>query len=235
MGKSLYTDMDFWGNIIAILAAVIGWVIAMKSVNKQHKKNLELSREEFKKNLQIQTSDHAIELLVKVRQSLGELNLYLIQLPGRIETVTSNPLNLKLDESGLSPSAKLSDLWNISAKDWFQFTYYFEAREVILFEFNEMKRALLDKISVVTNTITPYSFYLGSLYYSKILPNLPLAENELIELFKKTDELNQHIYDLLGYMMDFQIELQNAFLSDIFNYSIPSREPTDPKFIVLKR
>lgn len=230
-----YTDMDFWGNIIAILVAIVGWIIAMSVVNKQHGKNLDLSREEFKKNLQIATSDQAIELLAKVRQSLLELNLYLIQLPGRIKMVTTSTLDLKLDVTELPPNLRLHELWKNCSQDLFQFTYYFESREVILFEFKEMKEEVLERINTVSKTISECSPYLGQVYYSNVVPKVSLSKQVEEELREKMEEINGHVYDFIGYMADFQTELQNAFFSELFDYSVPTRQPDNPQYKVLRR
>jgi hypothetical protein len=226
-----------WPSIIgwslSALIATIGWWIAITNLNKQHRRNLELDKQKFIREMQIKTADEAINLLAKSRDSLGELNLYLILLPGDLRTKYS--VNLEIHSSRWEkPNEQVLKLWEKSSKSILEFTYFFESREVVLNKFVGMKETYLEQLSEIREATGNYSEYLGRIYYSTYLNGIVLSEEELIDLENKTKEFNEYIFDFLGYVHDFIIELQNAFLSETFGYSIPIRQPTDSRYKVLK-
>ncbi|MEK5505584.1 hypothetical protein MKX46_07260 [Paenibacillus sp. FSL P4-0113] len=226
-----------WPSIIgwslSALIAIVGWWIAITNLNKQHRRNLELDKQKFVREMQIKTADEAINLLAKSRGSLGELNLYLILLPGDLRTKYA--VNFEIHNSRWEkPNEQVLKLWEKSSKSILEFTYFFESREVVLNKFVGMKDIYLEQLSEIREVIGRYSEYLGGIYYSRYLNGIVLSEEELIDFENRTKEFNEYIFDFLGYVHDFIIELQNAFLSETFEYSIPVRQPTDPKYKVLK-
>ncbi|PPQ47379.1 hypothetical protein C5G87_18895 [Paenibacillus peoriae] len=56
-----------WPSIIgwslSALIAIVGWWIAITNLNKQHRRNLELDKQKFVREMQIKTADEAINLL----------------------------------------------------------------------------------------------------------------------------------------------------------------------------
>lgn len=229
--KFMWINIVGWSLSTSI--AIIGWWIAITNLNKQHRRNLDLDNQKFKREMQIKTADEAIKLLAKSREALGELNLYLILLPGdlKMRYAVNFETHLKRWDK---PNEQVLQLWDNASKIVFEFTYFFESREIVLNQFLDMKQVILDKMSDIRPGVSDYSQYVGSIYYSKYLSRTVLVEDEFTNLEIKTKEFNEHVYDLLSYIHDFNIELQNTFLSKTFGYSIPERQPTDPKYKVLR-
>ncbi len=226
-----------WPNIIgwsiSVLIAITGWWIAITNLNKQHRRNLDLDNQKFVRDMQIKTADEAIKLLAKSRESLGELNLYLILLPGDLRMKYAVDFEISISR-WKKPNEQILQLWEDSSKAILEFTYFFESREIVLNQFTEMKQVYLDQLGEIRTIISKYSEYLGSIYYSKYLSGIVLSEEEMRVFETKTNEINEYVFDFLAYIHDFIVELQNSYLSKPFGYSIPVREPTDPKYKVLR-
>lgn len=224
---------NFIGWSLSILIAIIGWWIAITNLNKQHKRNLDLDNQKFVREMQIKTADEAIRLLSKSREPLGELNLYLILLPGDLRMKYA--LNFEISNIRWEkPNEQILQLWDNSSKAILEFIYFFESREIVLNKFIEMKQVYLDQLGEIREIVNTYSEYIGSMYYSKYLSGVVLSEEEIKVFENKTKEFNDYVYDFLAYIHDFIVELQNTFLSKTFEYSIPVRQPIDPKHKVLR-
>ncbi|GIO83258.1 hypothetical protein J25TS5_01900 [Paenibacillus faecis] len=226
-----------WTNIIgwslSVSIAIIGWWIAITNLNKQHRRNLELDNQKFVRDMQIKTADEAIRLLTKSRESLGELNLYLMLLPGDLRMKYAVDFDITINRWE-KPNEQILQLWDNSSRAILEFTYFFESREVVLNQFTEMKQVYLDQLGEIRKIVSMYSEYLGTIYYSKYLSGEVLSEEEMSIFETKTNEFNEYVYDFLAYIHDFIVELQNTFWSNSFGYSIPVRQPTDPKYKVLR-
>lgn len=172
-----------WPSIIgwslSALIEIIDWWIAITNLNKQHRRNLELDKKKFVREMQIKTADEAISLLAKSREKLGELNLYLILLPGDLRTKYAT--NFEIHSSRWEkPNEQVLKLWENSSKSILEFTYFFESREVMLNRFVGMKDIYLEQLSEIREIIGSYSEYLGVIYYSKYFNGIMLSEEELV-------------------------------------------------------
>jgi hypothetical protein len=47
------------------------------------------------------------------------------------------------------------------------------------------------------------------------------------------DELIENLSDVQSYVIDFQTEMQNLLLSDLFEHRVPTRQPLDPSLIAI--
>lgn len=124
-----------WPSIIgwslSALIAIVGWWIAITNLNKQYRRNLELDKQKFVREMQIKTADEAINLLAKSRDSLGELNLYLILLPGDLRTKYA--VNFEIHNSRWEkPNEQVLKLWEKSSKSILEFTYFLNREKLYL-------------------------------------------------------------------------------------------------------
>ncbi|RTE07178.1 hypothetical protein [Paenibacillus whitsoniae] len=221
--------------VVPILIAIVGWWIAITNLNRQHRRNIELDRNKFKRELQIKTADEAIKHLAITREKLGDVHLLLTLLPGDLKvkyTIDAAEISFKRWEK---PNDQINDLWDSARKPAYNFLYFFESREVVLNEFILMKNEFLRKLSETERGLNKCTIRIAELYYSKYLNNIKLSDLETQELTDYCQSSGELIIDLLTYIYDFNVELQNAFLSETFDYKVQQREPNDLKYTVLKR
>ncbi|OXM82506.1 hypothetical protein [Paenibacillus rigui] len=227
-----WTNIVGW--IVSILTAIIGWWLAVRNLNKQHQRSLELDKQKFRRELQIKTADEAIKLLAQGQEILGDIHLFLIQFPGDLKFQYSLTIEITHPRWD-NPHVQLISLWDRARKACFDFCYFFESREVILNEFTEMKYDFQNKISETNKVLLDFNTYISQVYYSKYKQDIRLTPFELDQLTEKTNETASYILDLISFIFDFNVELQNAFLSETFGYEVSRRQPTDPKYKVLTK
>ena len=87
-----------------------------------------------------------------------------------------------------------------------------------------------DAFSAITNDI--YTILIN-IYHSNMLAKKPLNHKDIEKLKDLCEKSIKKSYDLLAYMEDFQVELQNEFLSKLFKYKVPRRKPIDKSLKVL--
>lgn len=221
--------------LTAIFSSIIGWKVAMKSAERQYLSNIDLNTSLIKRDLEIKTQDEAIRLLSNIRGYLMET----LNSPQNIRIQFDNVLLHR--EYGIAPihmdmgeiANEMRDNFNSLSKSIFDFTYFCESREIILSEFIPMKKALIDKFNETSNYY--YNTYHNYSMRLKFKDIDNLTEDDFNELVEKSAQMNSFLYDILGYVYDYNVELQNAFLSDLFEYTIPVRNPPDPRAPVITR
>lgn len=224
---------DFIGTIVALFVAMIGWIIAVKHFNKQQKTNTILEKERLKKQLQIKTTEEAVYHLEEIRANYRELMLYVLSLPGDLKLYYNTGIKIK-NSWDSPPNMQVTEKWCSATMSVSKFMYFFEARQVILYQFIGMYNEITAKREEISKIVLSLSDFLREVYYQKYFNGVEFSNSELADLDKMTDEIMNSIVTLQAYTYDFLRELQNAFLSEEFGYKIPLRETADPtKFKVL--
>jgi len=217
-------------EIITIFLTIIGWTLALYQFHKQHTKNLILQQENVKKELQIKTAEEAIKLLSNVRSALIKITGFIAGF--NLEIVAAKHSHL-LNEKFNYPSKMLFELHNKFNNDSLEFLYYFESREVILNKFSSMKNDFRDKYNEVNDdSIKLFNFLIESFLIEITKPS-QIEKMDYEKYNSIVKQLESNMFDLHAYIFDFIVELQNVFLSDLFNYKIPTRKPLDSKIKVL--
>lgn len=217
-------------NTITSIIAIAGWIFAMYQFNKQHIKNINLQEENLKKELQINVAEESIKLLSQIRADLIKLNAFIDGFKFEMIGIKNSGF---FSEKWKNPVNNLRECFNNYNDSTLNFLYYFESREVILNKFLNMKNTFNNKYSETSKLSNDLIRFL----IDSFIVDLPLKkqiekmDHEKYELL--TESLREHIFDLFGYIHDFNIELQNAFLAEMFNYKIPQRAPEKTNVKVL--
>jgi|LGOV01.1.fsa_nt_gb glutamate synthase domain-containing protein 2 len=123
--------------------------------------------------------------------------------------------------------------WFAFSETFISFILSFESKEIILSRFIGIKEALVEeekKTRLLYNKIF-------DIYNSSILTKVTYSERideEEIELIKS---MNNEVFidkrtDITVILYDLKIELQNEYLSDLFDFSLPRRKPQNSEFFV---
>ena len=100
------------------------------------------------------------------------------------------------------------------------------------------RRALVAKISELSNSFMPIIFLLPYLLISKdgisdpeklLVPN----ETDLADIQEKIERFKEVSWDIIGFLYDIQVEAQNILLGTLFKKKLEVRKPLDQRCMVL--
>lgn len=72
----------------------------------------------------------------------------------------------------------------------------------------------------------------GHAQQGTLLPWQPPSEHDLQRLEESSSDFIDRLMNLKGYINDFQTEMQNLLLGELFDRTLPPREPVAPKIAV---
>ncbi|HZK70732.1 MAG TPA: hypothetical protein VFD03_04310 [Clostridia bacterium] len=127
-----------------------------------------------------------------------------------------------------------NDLWIEYYKSFFVATSILEANEVILSKFVGIRNLLFDEMSDLSEMYNEFA----DLYHSNISSNITYSKQIDAETLKRVDDFKAEIMkkciDINCIFGDLQVGLQNEFMSKLFKYTVPYRQPKDKSYQVYK-
>jgi uridine kinase len=109
-----------------------------------------------------------------------------------------------------------------------------ESREVVLHKFVGIRNLLMSKIMNFSNIENDFML----LYYNKIeniLITSELIDDPILEMINKYRmESMREIVDITAIIIDLNTGLQNEFLSKLFRFKVPLRQPAEKSKPVYK-
>ncbi|TGE36284.1 hypothetical protein E4K67_20305 [Desulfosporosinus fructosivorans] len=128
----------------------------------------------------------------------------------------------------------LNDTWETYSKTFFPIISILESKEVILNKFKGFRYLLLDEFKELMELQKEFS----AIYFNEISQNIMNSEPIEETTLQKVDDVRQKIMekciDIGCIMWDLLVGLQNEFLSKLFKYKVPLRQPKDKTLPVYK-
>ncbi|EMS74019.1 hypothetical protein [Ruminiclostridium cellobioparum] len=247
LDKPLFDANTLITVLVGLLSITLGWYITYRLSLKQMKKSL-VSDLQIKssqdiiyqiyilKNSLLRTNSNLSDFIFFLQQykcSFNELGLRNVNRSDSVYSTYESVLNIhiklvmdKFEEIRLT-FQELTNSFNL-------FWTIFESKQVILNEFVPIYQLLLSKL----NEYFISYLKITSIYQVELFSDINLKNqinNVVLEnIQEKIRNLESLYYECSSYLGDFSNELQNKYLSHLFNnYVIPKREPKDKRKKVL--
>lgn len=243
LNKKVNETKPWWlGDLITLLGIAISATTILYQLRRQHKNELALQKENFREKLRLKVYREFSPALKAANGKIGSARMYAFRIPTQIK------LHLDLLSTGINPppikerAKEFAKLHDDAIKSVIKLIFLFEKYEVVSPELNIFKLALNVASYDMSEGITSiYPFLI------KILP-MDITDSSgisrVVNMHRPTESQLQQLDDLVGvytkandelinYLYDLNVELQNIFLSKLFNNKVPRRQPLDPKIKVI--
>lgn len=235
-----------------IFSAIIAGIVSYWFNLKQSKKNIKI-------DLQIKASQSMLEEINRFRNSVSEvyyslsslvffvqqydritnkdimLNTRVVDSSDRLHEVFSQESLLKSQIDLINDAfIKHTEKWELFSTSFYSFWTTYESNQTILNEFDNIYDFLLKEFDLFVDCRNK----IISEYQMKINPDIISKKdiNDLVlqEIEKTFKILEKSKFDFESYLGDFIKELQNKYLSKLFDdYKIPIRNPRNDKHKVI--
>jgi|GEM_PF-5268430 len=216
-------SLDLSAMLSALLGAVVGglitWLI-MRSLEKY----------KIKKDIEIRTAYEIISIINDFQTSLVDFITYLMKDRKTIYDMCEFKALINPDPSYTQESLRL---WINVLKPTAKLFIYFDSRYIILHKFVKIKEFLWDEKEKLSTSVDKLQDKLIELDHSRQTQN-KLSIEKIEELVLQHKECSNIAGDILGYLHDFIVDIQNHMLDDLFeNIVVPKRKPLDQRVKVI--
>ncbi len=242
------SGIDCWLQpLIQALGIVIGALLVVLQLGRQHKNAILQQREQAGQQLRLQIYRDMAQKLVDASGALSNLHAVFFSTVSGMRTRREALEKFRRDFPGLGVShEKLLETHSRAVGSLLEVIWILESYEIAFPGFEPFKTRLVERSAALSTAfgnlhsrLSPFLTILLSgdeaakLGTTKVTPEPPDAAG-LAELERLFDELSQIGFDLQGYLFDLRVGAQNRLLSGIFPGHAPERKPTDPRVEVLR-
>lgn len=243
--------VEFSENIqpgLTILSFVVGFWLLIFQLNKQHRNNLNLQRQQFKAKIQK-------EIFNEISDGINQSTNALIKVQSKLFAVSQKIDSKRFLKSEGINTKPLSE----RIEDFIDYHHSFsESITEVIFILE--KYVITDRIFEIFNmALQSVSYDLDISYYQKVnesllkyLPiDLPESKQQKIgvEVFepkekaevdfdnfkKNISNYNKLLMDITSYLHDLKIEAQNILLGEIFDNKVSPRRSNDREYVVVSK
>lgn len=232
---------------LTILSFFIGFGLLTFQLNKQHKNNLNLQRQQFKAKIQQ-------EIFNEISEGINESTSALIKVQSKLFAVSQKIDSKQFLKSEGIKTKPLSE----RTGDFIDYHHSF-SKEIIEIVYILEKYVITDKVFEIFNmALQSVNYELGESYQKvndsliKFLP-IDLPEDnqkklgvQVLEPKDKTEvdfgnlqnnisDYNKLLMDMSSYLHDLKIEAQNILLGEIFDNQVTPRRPSDGEYVVVSK
>lgn len=232
---------------VTIIGFLVGFGLILFQLNRQHRNNLELQRQQFKAKVQQEIFNDISDGIYQATNAHVKLSGKLFAVRQKIDT------NLFFKREGIDPKP-LSERTN----DYIDLHYTFSNSIIELIYILE-KYVITDRIFEIFNmALQSVSYDLDKSYQAvndsliKFLPiDIPKEKQQKLEVStlepkQKTEHdfetlkenisnYNNQIMDISCYLHDLKVEAQNILLGEIFKNRVSPRKPKDWEYVVVSK
>ena len=213
------------------LSAFIGWMVtlflAILHFRETQNENEHGRREEVKKRLQIEAfqkinesvtlfSDIVTKVTTPYRTVFVSLNFSRVYDPS---LVTSD-----LQKFREIVSQHNLMLWNGVT----QFILSIESHEIAVIEYDHLRKFIQFRVDDAQEAINQFRSYIQQVDAEQLKSNSGFDSFE-----KECKKVERLLFDVVMYLFDYRIELMNELLGNVFEKTVPRRQPLDPEFKTL--
>lgn len=229
------------GDLIDLLGIVAGASLVVWQLGRQQKQALELQKENAREKLRLQVYQEFAPVLIEASDKAIHAGTYVsllaVDLQAYLAQVEHGLTPLPLRERAIEFSERHHDATNAIVN----LIRLIEKYQVVTHDLNIFQLALNVASHDLREGFAPlYESMLAILPMDLLPPNGPQVMNVVCPTRKQGQELNKLVAaykaaedNLGGYLFDLNVELQNVFLSTLFNNRVPRRTPIDPKCRVI--
>ncbi|MEW6009650.1 MAG: hypothetical protein AB1629_08475 [Candidatus Omnitrophota bacterium] len=219
--------------ILASILIVVGWVVmflyTIYQVRKSHSYNLKAQDTLFKQEIEYKA-------YCKIQDALDQYSSALINFDGYIRNLNIHLSLLKegkvLRSDWANIPRELIEVNSQQTNKFIEFLKVYDSNEITVLDFKPIRDEIVKEANNLGNSF--YEFH--KCYLEKIdnfsSKGIPPIEN-INEMKDKTKAICEKVMDIVCYVYDFRIEMQNKILGPILGKSVPKREPGDKSVRVL--
>lgn len=230
---------------LTILGFFVGFGLLIFQLRKQNENTINLQKKQFKEKIQHDIFNEIRAIIDESANSYAKLSSKLFGITMKMDS------DLFLSEFGIAPSPIKERPEN------YQDLHYLFSQSILKLIFILEKYTITDCIFEIFNMAFQSSMYDLSNNFRdihdsllKLLPvDIPKEDQERLgvktiepkfDKKKELSELKQHIrtydtklLDIISYIKDLEIEIQNILLSEIFDNTLQPRKHNDDEYIVI--
>lgn len=238
------TSLRPWwiGDLITLLGILVGIVIVIYQLGRQHRNELKLQRENYGEQLRLSIYQQFSRIMDAAVHKQIDSYLYASRILIHVQTYcdavkkggSHSPLKDRTEE--------LSKLHYDLLKTVVEVIFLIERNQIVDPRLNIFRIAISAAHHDMMETFRPLFLFL-----LKILPyeiSRPDGSNIIVNVINPSDDQINELERLLAaytaanfdmgcYLHDLSVELQNTLLSNLFPNKVPRRKPLDPKFKVI--
>lgn len=218
-------------DLISNLTIAFGWIVALLialiHIKRAKTENERLKKEEIKKKLEIDAFKEINKAINGFSNRITSIyTLFFYTLPCKLKNHIQNPVLFKFDPIQIDREIGLARV-NLYQGNT-NFLLSIESNEIAVIEYDHYRKYINFKTDDLYRLIEDFI-----LYFTKTNKDALKQEKAFLEFKKKCDQINKLAQDILSYLFDYRIILMNSMLKEIFDKSVPSRKPKDPKYKIL--
>lgn len=212
---------------------VLGAFLLLWQIRRQFRNAIKQNLENEKQKLKLQVYETFVPLCTNASNTQSALASFLRSFSMDLSSAQITHHHSKVF---IVPSATSSDLLNLRRemmKAAIELLNFIERWAIIDLRMNIFKTAINAALEDISTTLTPY-FQLAA----RAMPFekdswTPPDESFTKALEPLADNATNALITFGSYLFDFQAEMQNLLLGELFSHRVPPRSPVDPKHIVV--
>lgn len=230
------------GDILTVLSIVIGGIVIIYQMRRQHENELKVQKENHRDKLRLEIYQEFSSVLSLANEKNSDVGMYVFFIPIHLKTYrdqiatgfTATPVSDRV--------LLLQQYHNEASESCIKLIFLFEKYEIVSPELDIFKTAVTVAMHDMREAFTKL--------HTCLLPILPLDlltpqgntqtgnvvtpnNHQLEQLEENVDAYKKANSDMGGYLFDLNVELQNTFLNKLFDNKVKKREPLDPSIKVI--
>lgn len=233
-------------SAIQLFGIIAGTLAIIWQINRQHKNNLKLQKENYKDKIKLEIYQVLGSKIRVANNKCTKLNTYIKFAPVSLELYVnsvSHGVKVKPVEERAEVFSELYFSLCDSIVDLVTILEEYEIASPSLRVFRmailssnhdlaEMQKKLHNEFlkCLPIDILEKDREKIGT---DVIIPCIPKVD-EINNLKKLSSEFDEKAMDLTCYLFDLQVEAQNALLGGVFDHRVQSRRPIDSRYVVIK-
>lgn len=224
----------WFGDLVTLLGILVGAGMIIYQLGRQHKNELALQRENAREQLRLQIFQEFSPVIKVATEKIIDAETY----------VSSIHSNLRMSQQLLEDALPIKERATEFSKRHQEATYSL-IKLIGLIGKYEVVSPQLDIFKLAIG-VAKHDMTIASGRLIRILPMdiiTPDGVSQVVNVIRSTEQLNEldkllgdykrAEMDIIGYLNDLNIEMQNIFLSKLFDNKVPRRQPLDPRIKVV--
>jgi hypothetical protein len=228
--------------LITVIGIIVGVVIVVFQLGRQHRNELKLQKENIRDQLRINLYQDFLKLLAAAVEKHVSSHMYAFSMPMHVQ-IYHDQISKGFPTSPLSYRAmEFSNRHHATLNAVIELVFLIERYYIVDPRLDIFKTAISVAHHDMLKTFSPlFTFLLDILPAELPLPNgscnlvnvINTSDEQVCELKRLMKEYISASDDMGSYLHDLNVEIQNTLLSNIFPNKAPHRVPLDPKLKVI--
>ncbi len=233
--------------IIEIVGIVLGVLIILWQVRRNHRSSLELQRRNFREEIRHQLFRELMEKVQRAQVAVATAEIRVMTLPGRLKLQWEQTKQFGSKTSMIEDrSLKLSDLNADMITSVNELTFLVERHEIVDPVFRLFSRMFVHQGDVCGVAFHNFFYAVTPFLPSDIprdeaerrgidytLPGIEPKDEDLARIDELSGQYFDACMDLASYLFDLTIEAQNQLIGPIFDRKLNPRKPMDKDKLVI--